>query len=132
VSLMLNNRSNFGELEKLDGQTLVTLKEGNKTNVHFNRNVGPLQTCLKNHKRRVTYNEKTAAASIGLFNSALFFFSAPVIARGLTAIPLKKRKCYESIPNIFEISQIETKLEFVKSHSYINCCRLDRFGNKKD
>jgi len=52
VSLMLNNRS---YLEKLDGQALVTLMEGNRTNVHFNRNVPPLQTCLKNPKRRVTY-----------------------------------------------------------------------------
>jgi len=53
VSLMLTNRSYFGELEKLDGLALTTLMEGNRTLFLFNRNVRPLQNFLKNHKRRV-------------------------------------------------------------------------------
>jgi len=58
VSLMLINRSYFGESEKLDDPALVTLMEGNRTIFLFNRNVRPFQNFLKNHKRRVAYNKK--------------------------------------------------------------------------
>jgi len=125
VSLMLNNRS---YLEKLDGQALVTLVEGNRTNVHFNRNVRPLQTCLKNHKRKATYNEKLAAASIGPFNSAPVFFLRTCDPSRTYCNPIEEAKILRNYTSnkacrdILNLYQKTSKLKFVKSHSHLWMC----------